>query len=78
MEEARQTAQTALTVCERLRKELARIDLECDQGAVRFTVSIGLAMFKEEDDTLDTILERADAALYRAKENGRNRIEKSQ
>ena len=35
------------------------------------TVSIGLAALRP-DDTLDTLFERADAALYRAKAIGRN------
>lgn len=39
------------------------------------TVSIGVTTFQNENDTLNTLLARADAALYRAKTNGRNRIE---
>lgn len=39
------------------------------------TVSIGLASYLPETDTVDTLLARADAALYRAKSLGRNRME---
>jgi diguanylate cyclase (GGDEF)-like protein len=39
------------------------------------TVSIGLAASTGSNETLDSLLARADAALYRAKELGRNRIE---
>ncbi|WP_287877411.1 diguanylate cyclase [Aquitalea sp.] len=39
------------------------------------TVSIGLSMLGTADSRLDSILQRADQALYTAKERGRNRIE---
>jgi PleD family two-component response regulator len=37
------------------------------------TISLGLAELKP-DDTLDTLLQRADEAHYRAKQQGRNRV----
>ena len=39
------------------------------------TVSIGVATYEVESDTLNSLLARADAALYRAKDLGRNRVE---
>lgn len=43
---------------------------------IRYTVSIGIALFKPEiDKDVASMLERADKALYKAKENGRNRVE---
>lgn len=40
------------------------------------TVSIGVAsFFPSKDDTLDAVIGRADAAMYRAKNNGRDRVE---
>jgi len=45
-------------------------------GKVKFTVSIGLTMFEDESDTLVAIMGRADSALYKAKEAGRNRLVK--
>ena len=39
------------------------------------TVSIGVASLLEGRDTMEALLARADAAMYRAKDNGRNRVE---
>lgn len=39
------------------------------------TVSIGVTTSYKDTETVDTLLARADAALYRAKANGRNRVE---
>ena len=42
-----------------------------DAGPLRITISIGIAE-STKLDTLNTLLERADAALYSAKHAGRN------
>ena len=44
--------------------------------AVHFTISVGVAELSEHDDTVDSLLKRADQALYRAKNGGRNRVER--
>ncbi len=44
------------------------------ESAGNITVSFGLTQYKS-DDTMHTILQRCDTALYQAKNNGRNRIE---
>ena len=43
-------------------------------GKISFTTSIGLAELQADDPHMDRLLARADAALYRAKENGRDRF----
>ena len=48
-----------------------------EKSLPRITVSIGVAGFPEAGDYPDVVLKAADEALYRAKENGRNRVELS-
>ena len=60
----------AHVVAERIRQDFAQSGV-----APACTVSIGLTDRQHEDDTIDTLIARADAALYRAKTAGRNRVE---
>jgi diguanylate cyclase (GGDEF)-like protein len=63
----------ALVTAERLRAAVANA---CTLGgSAPCTVSIGLASTQPGDAHLDSLLTRADAALYRAKALGRNRVE---
>lgn len=69
----------ARAVAERLREEagepFAAPSPLAATGIGRLSVSIGLAVFQGPTDTLDALLARADAALYRAKAQGRDRVE---
>lgn len=60
----------AMQVAERIRADLARTE----KGPF-CTVSIGVTASEGRDPSVETILARADEAMYRAKSNGRNRIE---
>jgi diguanylate cyclase (GGDEF)-like protein len=62
--------QEAASVAERI-----RLAVQNAQGVAPFTVSIGLTTLVPEDLSVQTLLARADAALYRAKARGRNRVE---
>ena len=57
-----------------LRASIANCKVQLKKEQIKFTVSVGVA-FSRSDYRLDELLELADEALYRAKENGRNRVE---
>jgi len=61
-------------VAERVRAAVAANAIETSAGPVPLTVSIGVAMWADDESATD-IEGRADAALYRAKGAGRNRVE---
>jgi len=67
----------AATIAERLRATIAAIDqvIAEDGTVVRFTASIGVAAMNGDDPSFEAVQNRADKALYRAKERGRNRVE---
>ncbi|MEH6473321.1 MAG: HDOD domain-containing protein [Halopseudomonas sp.] len=70
------TPQQALNYCERLRHSVEKIGKFLEQ---RFegqclTISLGVAIYRDGDDE-KSLIDRADQALYRAKQMGRNRVE---
>jgi diguanylate cyclase (GGDEF)-like protein len=68
-------ADAARTVAQRIRKALAAREIQADGHAFRVTVSVGVA---DTDglapDDKRVLVHRADRALYKAKEQGRNRV----
>jgi len=64
----------ALEMAERIRKaiEVSRFDVR--SGDTNITVSLGIASYPEDGGNLDVILDKADKAMYRAKQRGRNRV----
>lgn len=63
-------------LAERLRERIARIEIATPRGDhVRFSVSVGVAALSPSDADPEQLLVRAEAALQRAKDNGRNRVE---
>jgi diguanylate cyclase (GGDEF)-like protein/PAS domain S-box-containing protein len=64
----------ALVVANRLLASIAARSVEFDGSAIRYTVSGGVASMDDSVAGLDTLMKRADEALYAAKRAGRNRI----
>lgn len=64
----------ALGLAERLRSAVENITIANELGDIKFTISIGIARFDEQDATTKSIYKHADAALYEAKGSGRNRV----
>jgi diguanylate cyclase (GGDEF)-like protein len=56
------------------REEFAALPITARSQALHMTFSAGLASFPAEAATWDELIERADAALYQAKKEGRNRV----
>jgi diguanylate cyclase (GGDEF)-like protein len=70
--------QDALNVAERLRAHIAGLSIPVDDedesaGRVQLTISVGVASLDGENRELTDLLAAADAALYHAKETGRNK-----
>jgi len=78
------SASTAHEVAERIRSSVARHDFKIYDSQTKVTVSIGIATFPDDifpdgqasfyEDLAFDLIRHADKALYRAKEEGRNRV----
>lgn len=63
--------QRAETLCEKVKK----LQVEHENRLLEhITLSLGVAVFPDNGETMDAIIKAADTALYRAKEEGRNRV----
>jgi diguanylate cyclase (GGDEF)-like protein/PAS domain S-box-containing protein len=72
---ARDRIEDALYAAERLRATVESMEIVAGKTPLSVTISLGVAQW-EGAENLEGLLGRADAALYRAKETGRNRVER--
>jgi diguanylate cyclase (GGDEF)-like protein len=66
------SAAQAFEVAERIRGEVAQLAVPLDGDTASITISVGIATFNGSESD-EQLIARADAALYRAKQGGRNR-----
>ena len=64
----------AVQVAERIRMAIESTGFALDGQTARATISVGIALFPGHGGELKALVARADRALYRAKEEGRNRV----
>ena len=63
----------AALLAERVRNAIEEKLLDTDKGPLQSTASLGIAMFRHDDDAV-SLLQRADAAMYQSKLAGRNQV----
>lgn len=63
------------SLAERLREAIERSVIETPQGPINVTISVGIAALDTHSETLERVVANADAAMYLAKNAGRNRVE---
>jgi diguanylate cyclase (GGDEF)-like protein len=66
--------ETTLRIAERVRANFQKAGAFVGDTEVNSTVSIGVAATADASETIEALMARADAALYRAKSGGRNRV----
>ncbi|MFH0784159.1 MAG: diguanylate cyclase [Pseudomonadota bacterium] len=63
----------SLKIAEKIRKNIEQLKIKIPDGIIQKTISLGVSEFPADTETLWSCIKFADVALYRAKENGRNR-----
>ena len=71
------TVETIPNIAYRIWKTIEDDTLEVDDRQIPYTISIGVTSLQPEDTSIQDVIDRADEALYRAKENGRNQVQLS-
>lgn len=66
--------QKSATIAERLRVGVSEYDFRFKDHKIRCSISLGVASFPEDGKDPESLIAAADAALYRAKESGRNQV----
>lgn len=66
---------SAIDIAERLRQSLELFGFSWGDRRFTVTASVGIACIADRNTTLEDAMRRADAACYRAKEKGRNRVQ---
>jgi diguanylate cyclase (GGDEF)-like protein len=65
----------AMKIAERIRSTIAKSEIKYKEHTIRLTISCGVACYEKDlDVSAESMIDRADTALYRSKQDGRNRV----
>lgn len=67
-------AESARVICERIREAIESSTVSTTAGDIRYTVSMGIAQLTETPENYMQWMQKADEALYKAKDSGRNKV----
>ncbi len=62
-------------ISEKIRKAVEDLSVDIGQRYINFTISLGISCLHEDDTSLSETIKRSDENLYKAKRNGKNRVE---
>ena len=68
-------ASTGLVAAERVRKAVEKLEVPYESKVIHFTVSAGVAQLDPSQGGWESMMRRADSAMYQAKERGRNAVQ---
>lgn len=74
LSEAQMVAERLRKAVEKTKIDISKVNSDVTEKNIGVTISLGVAEYLPDDDE-NTLLQKADKALYKAKENGRNRVE---
>lgn len=64
----------AVQVAEKIRQTFASTEIATGNGAIKKTLSVGVACYPKDGETIWQVVKFADTALYKAKNSGRNKV----
>jgi diguanylate cyclase (GGDEF)-like protein len=71
---AETSKESALQVAERLRLSIEKHQFKAYDEIGKVTISLGLAAFPEDGRETESLIDKSDRALYKAKQSGRNKV----
>lgn len=69
------TADDARVLAEKIRRKIAGSKFRLEKRSIAISISAGVGELLDPNDSADAFFKRIDAALYKAKSNGRDRVE---
>ncbi len=67
--------ESASIMAQRILDNISALKVKYEEGIISFTTSIGISQLTDECQNMEALMKNSDEALYKAKNNGRNRME---